>query len=125
MTVNDPGMEGKNTDGHAGGGGAAAAARTGVGIADSDPEDAAMSQDDDRFEIARSVSFSPEIPKSSSAATLSRQGDSILSPCGSRGHGLNGSGRADGRNSGDWVFNVFIENKSGTEGDDLSPLKRV
>jgi hypothetical protein len=72
MTVNDSGIEGENTDGHAGCV-AAAAARMGVGMANSDLEDAAILQGDDRSEIARSISFSLEIPESSSAATLDEE----------------------------------------------------
>lgn len=72
MTVNDSGIEGENINRYTGYI-TAAAARTGMGIADSDPEDTAISQGDDRSEIARSISFSLEILKSSSAATLDEE----------------------------------------------------
>jgi hypothetical protein len=64
MTVDDPGVGGENKDGDAGG-----AAYTGKGVADSDPDDIAMPQGDDRSAIATSGPFSLEIPESDSAAT--------------------------------------------------------
>jgi hypothetical protein len=63
MTVNDPRVEGENTDGD-------------EGVVNSNPDDAAMLQGDDRLAIAISASFSPEIPEipeSDSAATLDEE----------------------------------------------------
>jgi hypothetical protein len=127
MTINDPGVEGENTDGHVGG-----AAHTGEGVANSDPDDAAMSQSDDRLGMTTPASFSPEIPESDSATTLdekrrpnpSMQRDSTPIPCGRRSRSLSVSVQAGGCSS-EWVFNVFAEDDSGAEGDGLPPSKRV
>jgi hypothetical protein len=127
MTVDDPVMGCKNTNGDTGG-----AAHTGEGVADSDPDDAAMPQSDDRLVIATSTFFSPEIPESDGGATLeeerqlhpSVQGDSIVSLPGKRSRSLSGSNRADGRGS-DWVFDVFAEGDSGGEGDGSPSSKRA
>ena len=85
MTVDNPGVGGKNTDRDAGG-----AAHTGEVVASSDLDDAAMLPRDNRSAIATSTSFSPEIPESDSGATMdeerqlhpSVQADSIASPSG-------------------------------------------
>jgi hypothetical protein len=122
MTVNDPGVEGENTDGDAGD-----AAHPGECVANSDPDNATMSQGDDRLAIMTSTSFSPEIPESDTAAKLdderqlipSVQGDPIISPSGKRSRSLSGLGRADSCGS-DWVFDIFAEDDGGTE-DDGSP----
>jgi hypothetical protein len=127
MTVNDPEVGRENTDGDAGG-----AAQTGEVVANSDPDDGVMSQDDDRSAIARSTSFSPEIPESDSGATLdeerqlhpSAQGDYIASPPSKRIRSPSGSGRADGRGS-DWVFDVFAEDEGGIKSDGSLALKRA
>jgi hypothetical protein len=127
MIVNDLGVEGENTDEHTGG-----AAHTGEGVANSDRNDAAMSQADDRLAMTTPISFCPEIPESDSAATLdeerqpnpSVQGDSIPSPSGRRSRSLSVSVQADGCSS-EWVFDVFAEDDSGAEGDGLPPSKRV
>ncbi len=127
MTVNDPGVGDENTDGNAD-----IAAHTGEGVANSDPDDAAMPQSGDRSGIATPTFFSPEIPESDSGATLederqlhpSVQGDSIVSLPGKRSRSLSGSDRADGRGS-DWDFNVFAEDDSGTEGDSSPSSKRA
>jgi hypothetical protein len=127
MTVNNPGVGGENTDGNAD-----VAAHTGEGVANSDPDDAAMPQSDDCSVIATSTFFSPEIPESDSGATLeeerqlhpSVQGDSIVSLPGKRSRSLSGSNRADSRGS-DWVFDVFAEDDSGGEGDGLPSSKRA
>jgi hypothetical protein len=126
-TVNDPGVGGENTDGDAD-----AAAHTVEGVANSDLDDTAIPQDDDRSAIAISTSFSPEIPESDSEATLeeerqlhpSVQGDSIVSLPGKRSRSLSRSDRANGRGS-DWVFDVFAEDDSGTQGDGSPPSKRA
>jgi hypothetical protein len=99
MTVNDLVVEGENIDGHAGG-----ATHIDEGVANSDPDDAAMSQDDDRLAMTTPASFCPEIPESYSAATLdeerqpnpSMQGDSTPSPSGRRSRSLSVSVQADG-----------------------------
>jgi hypothetical protein len=54
----------------------------------------------------------------------SLQGDSIASPSGKRSRRLSGSDRADGRGS-DWVFDVFAEDDTGTDGDSSPSSKRV
>ncbi|KAL9117137.1 MAG: hypothetical protein Q9187_006330 [Circinaria calcarea] len=127
MTVNDPGVRGENIDGDAD-----VAAHTGEGVANSDPDDAAMPQSDDRSATATSTLFSLEIPESDSGATLeeerqlhpSVQGDSIVSLPGKRSRSLSGAYRAGSRGS-DWVFDVFAEDDSGTEGDGLPSSKRA
>jgi hypothetical protein len=101
MTVNDPEVGGENTDGDAGG-----AAHTGGVVANSDLDDAAMLLGDE-WQLRPSV-----------------QGDSIANPPGKRSRSLGGSGRADGRNN-DWVFDVFAEGDSGTEGDGSPSSKRA
>jgi hypothetical protein len=68
MTVNDPEVEGENTDRHAGG-----AAHTSEGVTNSDRNDAAILQGDDRLVITTPASFYPEIPESDSAATLDEE----------------------------------------------------
>jgi hypothetical protein len=64
MTVNDPGVESDNTEGDAGG-----FAQTGKVVANTDLDDAAMSQADDRPAIVAFTS-SPEFLESDSGATL-------------------------------------------------------
>jgi hypothetical protein len=123
----DPGLGSENTDGDAGG-----AAQMGEVVANSELDDASISQDDDRSAIAISASFSPEIPESDSGAMLDEegqlhppvQGDSIASSYGKRSRGLSGSDRPDGRGS-DWVFDVFAEDDGGTEGDGSPASKRA
>jgi hypothetical protein len=125
MTVNDPGVEGMNTDGDVSG-----ATHTGEGVADSDSDDAAMPQDDNCSAIATSAAFSLEIPESDCATTLdeerqfspSMQADPTPSPSGKGSRSLSGSGRADGRGS-DWVFDVFAEGDGGTEGTVRHPQR--
>jgi hypothetical protein len=114
-------MEGENTDGQAGG-----TTYRGEGVANYDPDDAAMSQGDNCLAIATSSPFSPEIPESDSAATLDEEmrGDPTPSLSSKWSRSLSESGRPDGRGS-DWVYDVFAEDDGGTEGDSLAPLKRV
>jgi hypothetical protein len=102
MTVNNPGVRGENTDGNAD-----SAAHIGEIMANSDLDNAAILQYNNRSAIATSTSFSPEIPESDSGVTLdekrqlrpSVQGDPIASPSGKRSCSMSGSGRADGRGS--------------------------
>jgi hypothetical protein len=131
ITVDDPEVEGENTDRNAGN-----IAYTDKSIADSDPDDIAILQGDNRLAIAISTSFSPEIPESNSATTLdekrhlnpSVQGDPIPGLSVKRSRSLSGSGRADGRGN-DWVFDAFCEDvgedAGGTEGDGSPPSKRA
>lgn len=127
MTVDNPDLRGGNTDGDAGG-----AAHTGEIVANSDLDDAAMLQCENRSTIATSTSFSLEIPESDSGATLNEESqlhsplreDPIANPCGKRSRSLSGSDRADGRGN-DWVFNVFAEDDSETEGHESPSSKRA
>ena len=127
MTVNDPRVGDENTDGDAD-----VAVHTGEGVNNSDPDDAAIPRSNDRSAIATSTFFSLEILKSDNGATLeeerqlhsSVQGDSIVSLPGKRSRSLSGSNRADNRGS-DWVFDVFVEDDSGGEGDDSPSSKRA
>jgi hypothetical protein len=101
-------------------------------VANSDLDDAAMIKCDNHSAIVTSTPFSPEIPKSDDGAILngerqyhlSLQGDSIASPSGKRSRSLSGSDQADGRGS-DWVFDVFVQDDNGTEGDYSLSSKRV
>jgi hypothetical protein len=61
MTVHDPGIGGENAERDAGG-----TAYIKEGVAKSDSDDTAMSQDDDRSTIATSTSLAPGIPESDS-----------------------------------------------------------
>jgi hypothetical protein len=111
MTVNDPGVGSEDTDGNA-----VSAAQIDEIVTNSDLDDAAIPQSDDRSAIVTFDSFSSEIPESDSRATLdeegqfhpSIQGDFIASPSCKRSRSLSGSDQADGRGS-DWAFDVFAE----------------
>jgi hypothetical protein len=73
MTMNDPGVADENTDEDAD-----IAAHTGEGVANSDPDNAAMPQSGDRSGITTPTFFSPEIPESDGGATL--EGERQLHP---------------------------------------------
>jgi hypothetical protein len=125
MAVNDLGSEDKNIDGDIG-----AVIHMGEGVAGSGLDDAATPQGDDRFAIATSASFSPEIPETDSVVTSddegqvnpSVQGDPSLSPS-VKSRSTSGPGRADGCGS-DWVFDVFADDGE-AEGGGPSPSKQV
>ena len=110
----------------------AGSARVDEIVATSDLDDAATLQSDNHSAIARSTSFSPEIPKSDNRITLggerqlhsSLPGDSIPSPSDKRSRSMSGSERVDGRANG-WVYDVFAENDSGTKGDGSPSSKRA
>jgi hypothetical protein len=127
MTVDNVGWRDEDTEKDAGD-----AAHMNEAVTNSDLDDAAMLQCDNRSAIITPPSLSPEIPESNSGATLeeerqlrsSRQGDSTSNPSGKRSRSLSGSDRIDGRSS-DWVFDVFAEDDSGTEGDSWLLSKRA
>jgi hypothetical protein len=101
-------------------------------ITNSELDDVSMSPDEDHSAIITFTSSSPKIPESNSGATLveerqlhpSVQGDSIVSISSKQSRSLNGSDGANSRSS-DWVFDIFAEDDSGTEGNGLSPSKRA
>jgi hypothetical protein len=124
MTVEDQGFGGENTDRDAGG-----AVHKGEGVSNSDLDDAAMLQCDNRSATATSTTCTPE---SDSGATLDEErwlhpplpGESIVSPCGERSRSPSGSDRAYGSGR-DWVFDVFAEDDSGTKGVGSPSSKRA
>jgi hypothetical protein len=126
MILDNPGLGCENTDRDAGG------AYMDKVVANTDLDDAAMLQCNNHSAIATSTSFSPGIPESDNRTILdgerqlhsSLQRDSIASPSGKRSRSLSVLERAKGRGS-DWVFDVFAEDDSATEGDGLPSLKRA
>jgi hypothetical protein len=126
MIVDNPELGCENTDKNTGGAHVDEVAVT------PDLDDAAMLQCDNHPAIATSTFSSPKIPESDNGAPFNGerqlysplQEDSIASPSGKRSRSLSGSDRADGRGS-DWVFDVFAEDDSGTEGDGSPPSKRA
>jgi hypothetical protein len=127
MTVNDLGVESENIDRHASG-----AVLAAEGVPNSDPDDAAISRDDDHLWMTGPTSLSPEIPESDYATTLDEerqpipfvQGDSIPSPSSKRSRSLSVSVQSDDCSS-ESVFDAFSEDDGGVEGDGLPPSKRV
>ena len=126
ITVDNPELGCESMDANAGG------AHVGEVAATPDLDDVAMLQCDNHSTTATSTSSFPKISESDNRVILDGerqlhlplQGDSIASPSGKRGRSLSGSGQAGGRGS-DWVFDVFAEDDSGTEGDGSPPSKRV
>lgn len=124
MIINNLRLRGKNINGDVND-----AAYTGEIVANSDLDDAAMSQGDDRSAIATFTSLSPKIPESNSEATLkektqlhlSVQEDPIANPSGKQSCSLSKSGWTDGLDS-NWAFNIFAEGDSDSETESDSLL---
>lgn len=97
-----------------------------------DLDDAATLHCESYSAITTSTSFSSEIPKSDNGIALdgesrlhsSLQENSITSPSRKRSRSIGGSYQTDGSGK-DWIFDVFAEHDSETEGDGSQFSKRL